>query len=65
MPGLSRGQLLAGEMLAGPALAEYFRHLASDRCDCGCERTLSDCLANEKSCTHSPRLADEIRRKLR
>jgi hypothetical protein len=61
----SRESLLSGEAVAPSARPEYFRHLASDRCDCGCDRTLSDCLANEKSCSRSPRLAEEARRKLR
>jgi len=54
-----REALLSGEAVAPSARAEYFRHLASDHCDCGCERTLSDCLANEKSCSRSPQQAQK------
>ncbi len=64
-PPRSRQDLLAGAAVAPSARPEYFRHLATDRCDCGCERTLSDCLANEKSCSRSPRLAEELGGKLR
>ncbi len=59
-PALSRDALLAGEGIAEPARSRYFRRLATERCDCGCGRTLSDCLANEKSCSRSSDLAGRL-----
>ena len=56
-PPVTRDALLSGEALPRSARSGYFRRLATDRCDCGCERTLSDCLANEKSCSRSPAIA--------
>ena len=56
-PTLIRDALLSGEALPQSARSGYFRRLATERCDCGCERTLSDCLANEKSCSRSPAIA--------
>jgi len=57
---LAREALLSGEAVVPAARHDYFRHLARDRCDCGCGRTLSDCLANEKSCSRSPQLASKV-----
>ena len=57
---LPREALLSGEAVAPAARHDYFRHLATDRCNCGCERTLSDCLANERSCSRSPQLAEKL-----
>jgi hypothetical protein len=59
---LSRDALLAGQGLAEPARSRYFSRLATERCDCGCGRTLTDCLVNEKTCSRSPELADQARR---
>jgi|GEM_PF-3527419 len=56
----AREALLSGEAVVPAAKHDYFLHLAKDRCDCGCGRTLSDCLANEKSCTRSPQLAGKL-----
>jgi hypothetical protein len=64
-PRPSRDALLAGEALPEPSRAAYFQKLAVERCNCGCERTLSDCLANEPSCTRSPEIAGELWRKAR
>jgi hypothetical protein len=58
----ARDALLAGEGLPEPARSRYFSRLATERCDCGCGRTLSDCLANEKSCSRSPALAEKLRK---
>jgi hypothetical protein len=57
---VAREALLSGEAVVPSARPEYFRHLATDHCDCGCGRTLSDCLANEKSCSRSPQLAEKL-----
>lgn len=54
---LARDALLSGSGLPENVRAGYFHRLAVDRCDCGCERTLSDCLANEPKCSRSPALA--------
>jgi hypothetical protein len=59
---LSRDALLAGQGLEEPARSRYFSRLATERCDCGCGRTLTDCLVNEKTCSRSPALADQIRK---
>jgi hypothetical protein len=58
----SRDALLAGEGISEPARSRYFSRLTTERCDCGCARTLSDCLVNEKTCSRSPELANQIRR---
>ena len=58
----SREELLAGEGISEPARSRYFSRLATERCDCGCGRTLTDCLVNEKTCSRSPELANQIRR---
>jgi hypothetical protein len=58
---LSRDALLAGQGLEEPARSRYFSRLATERCDCGCGRTLSDCLVNEKTCSRSPELAEKLR----
>jgi hypothetical protein len=58
---ISRDALLSGEKLPVAARAGYFRRLATDRCDCGCGRTLSDCLANEPACARSPAQASQLK----
>jgi hypothetical protein len=62
---LSRDALLAGQGIAEPARSRYFSRLATERCDCGCARTLSDCLVNEKTCSRSPELANRVRQSAR
>src|SRR5262245_25755076 len=57
----AREALLGGEGVAEAGKERYFSRLATERCDCGCSRTLSDCLVNEKSCSKSPELARKIR----
>jgi hypothetical protein len=59
---LSRDALLAGQGLEEPARSRYFSRLATERCDCGCGRTLTDCLVNEKTCSRSPELAEKLRK---
>jgi hypothetical protein len=61
-PAPSREDLLAGKGISEPARSRYFSRLAIERCDCGCGRTLTDCLVNEKTCSRSPELADQIRK---
>lgn len=58
----SHDELLAGKGIPEPARSRYFSRLATERCDCGCGRTLTDCLVNEKTCSRSPELADRIRK---
>jgi hypothetical protein len=57
---LSRDALLAGQGLSEPARSRYFSRLSTERCDCGCARTLTDCLVNEKTCSRSPELAEKL-----
>jgi len=60
-PAPSREELLAGKGISEPARSRYFSRLATERCDCGCGRTLTDCLVNEKTCSRSPALANQVR----
>lgn len=56
-----RASLLAGEGLSESARTVYVRRIASEKCDCGCELTLQACLARDRACSRSPRLAETIR----
>ncbi len=60
-----RAGLLAGKGLSPPAREEYVQRLANDRCDCGCELTLRECLAGEEKCARSADMAEERLRQLR
>lgn len=56
----SRESLLVGKGLPASSRGRYFERLATDRCNCGCERSLADCLVHEPACTRSPDLAGRI-----
>jgi len=55
-----RDALLTAAGVTRAAKSRYFEHLSTDRCDCGCDRTLADCLVSEKSCSRSPELASKL-----
>jgi hypothetical protein len=57
---LDRDALLSADGVPRAAKARYFERLATERCDCGCQRTLADCLVSEKSCSRSPELASKL-----
>jgi len=59
----SRDALLTGAGVPRAAKNRYFERMSTERCDCGCDRTLADCLVTEKSCSRSPALAEEIWKK--
>jgi len=59
----SRDALLTGAGVPRAAKNRYFERMSTERCDCGCDRTLADCLVTEKSCSRSPALAAEIWKK--
>lgn len=59
-----RNALRTGEGMRPAARTEYLRELERDRCDCGCGRTLQDCLSSDRKCTRSPELATRLQRKL-
>jgi hypothetical protein len=61
----ARDELLEGAGLPVAARTRYFEKLATERCNCGCERSLADCLVNEKSCSRSPVLAQDVWRQSR
>jgi hypothetical protein len=52
-----REALLSGEGVPEAARGRYFQRLATERCDCGCERSIADCLLHEPTCTRSPAIA--------
>lgn len=58
-PPVSRASLLEGSGLAGVARTRYLARIGSEHCDCGCELTLHDCLARDRSCVRSPELAQQ------
>lgn len=58
-PPPSRASLLEGSALAGVARTRYLARIGSEHCDCGCELTLHDCLARDRSCVRSPALASQ------
>jgi hypothetical protein len=60
-----RDDLLGGTGVPAAARTRYFERLATERCNCGCERSLADCMVNEKSCSRSPMLAGEVWRQSR
>ena len=67
IPAVSSGRtpdertwLLAGAGLAPADRARLRLRLAGERCDCGCELTLQDCLAQDRSCARSPEIARSI-----
>jgi len=62
---LDRDALLTAAGVPRAAKTRYFERLSTERCDCGCDRTLADCLVSEKSCSRSPALAAEIWKKPR
>ena len=55
-----REALLSGEGVPATARGSYFQRLATDRCNCGCERSIADCLLHEPTCTRSPAIAAKI-----
>lgn len=55
----TRLSLLAGEGLAPSARGKYLARIGADHCDCGCELSLAQCLARDRSCVRSPALASE------
>lgn len=55
----TRLSLLSGEGLPRSAREKYLARIGKDRCDCGCELSLSKCLAGDRSCVRSPALAIE------
>lgn len=61
----ARDELLEGAGLPTAARTRYFERLATERCNCGCQRSLADCLVNEKSCSRSPVLAQDVWRQSR
>jgi hypothetical protein len=61
----TRAWLLSGAGLAGASRDELARRLAAGRCDCGCELTLRECLARDRSCSRSPELASDLAEALR
>jgi hypothetical protein len=52
-----RPALIAGTGLAGAARQKYLERIGTDHCDCGCQLTLSACLAGDVQCVRSPELA--------
>lgn len=60
-----RAFLLSGAGLTGAAREQLGRRLGAQRCDCGCELTLHDCLARDQSCSRSPEIAATLARELR
>lgn len=50
--------LLTGIGLSTEARTEYFRELASDCCDCGCDLSLHECLRNDQKCARSSQIAE-------
>jgi hypothetical protein len=56
----SRDALLTAAGVPRAARNRYFERLSTERCDCGCDRTLADCLVTEKSCTRSPEIAAKL-----
>jgi hypothetical protein len=55
-----RAWLLGGAGLPAAGRARLDRRLAAERCDCGCELALKDCLAQDRSCVRSPEIARGI-----
>lgn len=53
----TRKKLLTGSGLSTEARTEYFRELASDCCDCGCDLALRECLLNDQTCARSSQIA--------
>jgi hypothetical protein len=54
---LDRDSLLSGGGLPEKSRGRYFQRIATERCDCGCERSIADCLVHEPTCTRSPSIA--------
>jgi hypothetical protein len=55
-----REALLSGEGVPAAAQGRYFQQLATERCNCGCERSIADCLLHEPTCTRSPAIAAKL-----
>jgi hypothetical protein len=55
-----REALLSGEGVPAAARGHYFQQLATERCNCGCERSIADCLLHEPTCTRSPAIAAKL-----
>jgi hypothetical protein len=55
-----REALLSGEGVPAAAQGRYFQRLATERCNCGCERSIADCLLHEPTCTRSPAIAAKM-----
>lgn len=60
-----RNRLLSVAGLAPDVREEYARSLAADCCDCGCDRTLHECLVGEEKCVRSAQMAKERLERLR
>jgi hypothetical protein len=63
-PLTDRKAIAAGEGVKPSSRAAYRRELSRNRCDCGCGRTLQECLTVDQKCTRSPELAERLRRGL-
>ena len=61
-PLTDRKALAAGEGLRPAERDEYLRALSREHCDCGCGRTLQNCLTMDQKCSRSPELAVHLRR---
>jgi hypothetical protein len=59
-----RSAIAAGDGLRPSARAAYRRELTRNRCDCGCGRTLQECLTVDPKCSRSPELAERLRQGL-
>jgi hypothetical protein len=55
-----REALLSGEGVPAAGRGRYFQRLSTERCNCGCERSIADCLLHEPTCTRSPAIAAGI-----
>src|SRR5262245_35215367 len=60
-PLTDRKAIAAGEGLRPSARAAYQQELTRNRCDCGCGRTLQECLTVDPKCSRSPELAERLR----
>jgi len=55
-----RESLLSGEGVPAAVRRRYFQRIATERCNCGCERSIADCLLHEPTCTRSPAIAAKM-----
>jgi len=58
-PESTREKLLTGSGLSTAGRSEYFREIARDCCDCGCDLPLRECLLNDRKCARSSQLAKQ------